>query len=513
MKLTEEQKNNFLRLRKDLIFFSKNCLNIKTKNSEIKPFILNNTQIKVHNFIEIGKQKGKHKFVILKARQFGISTYTEARLFHKTVMNKATNSFIMADSTSSSNNIFEMTKRFYDLLPEGLPKPELKKSNEKAIVFDEIDSSFRIGTAGNKQIGRSMTINYLHCSEVAFWDNASEIVAGLFQTVPTNNESEIILESTANGVGNYFYDICNEGLNPKSDFTTLFIPWFENPEYSCFIDDLDFVLSEEENELKRLYNLTNEQIFWKRKKINTDFKGREYLFKQEYPATFEEAFITNQNSLFSSEALNKARATFLPENTSLPLIAGVDPSRTGDRTVIALRRGRKLIDILTYEPSSSNIMTSTELAGIIINLIRERGLDKVFIDVGYGYGALDILHDKGLGNLVEGIPFNSTPNNASVYANKRTEIYGELRDWTLSEGGVDIPDNQIMINELLSIPDFKINSNGTFAMESKDDIKKRLNGKSPDIADAIALTFSGWVAPLDNNNNNNYKVKIRNNFK
>lgn len=504
--LTEKEIETFKKLKNDLPFFAKNCLFIKTKNSEIKPFILNPTQIKVHNFIEEKKRLGKNKIVVLKARQFGISTYTEARLFHKTIMNKATNSFIMADSVSSSNNIFEMTKRFFDCLPEGMPKPELKKSNEKAIVFDEIDSSFRIGTAGNKNVGRSMTINYLHCSEVGFWDNANEIIAGLFQTIPTNGNSEIILESTANGVGNYFYDICCEGLNEKSDFATLFIPWFENPEYSTIIEDKEFKLTDEEKELKELYNLTNEQIYWRRKKINTDFKGREFLFKQEYPATFNEAFISNQNCLFPSEAVERARKNKVIPNSNIPIIMGVDPARNGDRTVIVFRQGRRL-----YKPLIFENMTETELAGEIIVLLNKYRCNKVFIDVGYGYGTIDILKEKGLGDIVCGIPFNSKPLKRDIYANKRTEIYGEMRDWLLQEGGVDIPDDPVLINELLSIPDFHINSNGQFVMEAKEEIKKMLNGKSPDIADAIALTFSENV-PILNENIGNDKIKIINNF-
>ena len=492
------------KFKNDFNFFARNCLNIKTKNSEIIRFKLNNTQAKVHNFIHQAKQDNKRKFVILKARQFGISTYTEARLFWKTMFNQATNSFIMADSTSSANNIFEMTKRFYDLLPDGMIKPDLKKSNEKAIVFDDIDSSFRIGTAGNKQIGRSMTINYLHCSEVGFWENASEIVAGLFQTVPTNNESEIILESTANGVGNYFHDICCEGLSDKSDFRTLFIPWFENPEYSLNVDR-DFNLTDEEEEIQRLYKLNNEQIAWRRNKINSDFKGREYLFRQEYPATFNEAFITNSNSLFDSEILDKARKNSFVIPDCYPVIMGVDPARNGDRTVIAIRKGRKL-----YKPIVMENMTETELAGQIIYYLQKYNIDKCFIDVAYGYGTLDILREKGLGDIVQGIPFNSKPNKREVYSNKRTEIYGELRDWLVQDGGVIIPDDQILINELLSIPDFSINSNGQFVMIAKDEIKKQLNGKSPDIADAVALTFSDNI-PILETNTNNYKIKVINN--
>lgn len=497
----------FNKLRKDFVFFSRNCLNIKTKNSEIKPFIINNTQTKVHNFIAENKRLGKNKFVILKARQFGISTYTEARLFWKTMFNMATNSFIMADSTSSANNIFEMTKRFYDLLPDGMIRPDLKKSNEKAIVFDDIDSSFRIGTAGNKQIGRSMTINYLHCSEVGFWQNANEIVAGLFQTVPTNSESEIILESTANGVGNFFYDICCEGLNPKSDFKTLFIPWFENPEYSSIIDDKDFSLTEEEKELKQIYNLNDSQIFWRRKKINTDFKGREYLFKQEYPANFNEAFITNQNCLFSGEYLEKARKNHITVPDCQPVIMGVDPARNGDRTVFVIRKGRKIFEPIIFED-----MTQTEIAGEIIRILNKFRINKVFVDFGLGYGVVDILHSKGLNDIVQGVAFNSKPNKPNVYSNKRTEIYGELRDWILQDGGVDIPDNQIMINELLSIPDFKINSNGQYVMEAKDEIKKVI-GKSPDIADAMALTFSDNIPILEDNDLRDKKIKVINNYR
>ncbi|MBO4516720.1 hypothetical protein J5751_04820 [bacterium] len=505
--LNIEEYNNFQRLRNDFVLFARNCLFIKTKNSEIKPFILNHTQAKVHNFIEEKKRLGKNKIVILKARQFGISTYTEGRLFHRTIMNEATNSFIMADSVSSSNNIFEMTKRFYDLLPDGLPKPELKKSNEKAIVFDEIDSSFRIGTAGNKNVGRSMTINYLHCSEVGFWENANEIIAGLFQCVPSNDKSEIILESTANGVGNYFHNICCEGLDNKSDFATLFIPWFENPEYSTIIEDRDFKLTDEEQEIKTIYKLTNEQIYWRRKKINGEFKGREYLFKQEYPATFNEAFINNQNCLFPSEIIEKARKNKVIPNNNVPIIMGVDPARNGDRTVIVFRQGRRL-----YKPLIFEDMTETELAGEIILLLNKYRCNKVFIDVGYGYGTIDILKEKGLGDIVCGIPFNSKPLKRELYSNKRTEIYGEMRDWLLQEGGVDIPDDQVLVNELLSIPDFHINSNGQFVMESKDEIKKMLNGKSPDIADAIALTFSENV-PILNENIDMEKIKIINNFK
>ena len=501
-----EEKQVLRKLKNDFSFFARKCLKIKTKNSEFKSFNLNETQYKVHNFIEKNKYEGKNRFVILKARQFGISTYTEARLFWKTMFNFATNSFIMADSTSSANNIFEMTKRFYDLLPEGMIKPELKKSNEKAIVFDELDSSFRIGTAGNKQVGRSMTINYLHCSEVGFWDNASEIIAGLFQTVPTNKESEIILESTANGVGNFFHDICLAGLEEKSDFKTLFLPWFTNSEYSTKINDPLFTLNDEEKELKALYKLKDEQLFWRRNKLLSDFKGREYLFKQEYPACFNEAFLTTQNALIPSEYIERARKKNILVPDSQPIIFGIDPARNGDRTVIAIRQGRRLKKVVIYDED----MTQTRIAGELIYLLNYWKPRKCFIDVGLGYGIIDILHEKGLRNIVEGVAFNQQPNNRTLYTNKRTEIYGLFRDWIMDENGVQIPDNELIANEIMAIPDFKVNSNGQYQMISKDEIKKMLNGKSTDITDAIALTFAEDVPIEDAYLNFENKVQVKN---
>ena len=186
---------------------------------------------------------------------------------------------------------------------------------------------------------------------------------------------------------------------------------------------------------------------------------------------------------------------------------GVDPARNGDRTAIVFRQGRRL-----YKPLIFGNMTETELAGEIILLLNKYRCNKVFIDVGYGYGTIDILKEKGLGDIVCGIPFNSKPLKRDVYSNKRTEIYGEMRDWLLQDGGVDIPDDQVLVNELLSIPDFHINSNGQFVMDPKDEIKKMLNGKSPDIADAIALTFSENV-PILNENIGMEKIRIINNFR
>jgi hypothetical protein len=501
-----KEQELFNKLRRKSTLFFKTCLKIKTKELGIIPLNLNDTQLYFNNEIaRIKRDKELCRIVVVKARQFGISTLVSALSFWKCFFNIGLNAFTMADSTNSTSNIFGMIKRFYDYLPEELPKPSLKKSNEKLLHFSENDSLIRVGTAGAKQVGRSMTNNLLHCSEVAFWKNEVEILAGLFQTVPTNKTSEIILESTANGRKGLFYEKAREGLNPKSMWSTIFIPWFWHKEYSSTIRDPDFRLTEEEAEIKQIYDLTDEQMYWRRNKINSDFMHREYLFKQEYPACFEEAFITNQNALIPSIFIERARKKLL-SSPHAPTIIGVDPARGGDRTVIAIRKGRALLKVVITEYKADDYI-NVDLAGRLTHLINDFKAERCFIDVGCGYGTIDILKAKGFSDVVQGVAFNQGADNKEVYSNKRTEIFGRLRDWLLQEGGAKIPDNDQIAEDLAVLPDFTRNSNGQWVMDPKEKIIKDL-GKSPDIADSIALTFTDLNIKLSQDYSDNSSSKI-----
>lgn len=506
-----KERELFNKLRTEPNFFFKKCLKIKTKELGKIPLVLNDTQMYLNQKLElIKREKDLCRVTIVKARQFGISTFISARYFWKAFFNVGLNAFTMADSTNSTSNIFSMIKRFYDSLPAPLPKPTLKKSNEKLIHFNENDSMVRVGTAGAKQVGRSMTNNLLHCSEVAFWKHEADILAGLFQTVPTNKTSEIILESTANGRKGLFYEKACEGTSANSEWSTIFIPWFWHKEYSSTIKDKDFKLTDEENEIKSIYSLTNEQINWRRKKINSDFLHREYLFQQEYPACFEEAFITSQNALIPSIFIEKARKSNITDFSSR-IVIGVDPARNGDRTVIVVRRGREILKIIISEYKADDLV-NIDLAGDLSHLIRYYKAERCFIDVGCGYGVIDILKAKGFSSIVQGVPFNSGADNKQLYSNKRTEIFGRLRDWLMQEGGVRIPDNDEVAQELSIIPDFKRNSNGQWVMEAKEKIKELL-GKSNDITDAISLTFTDDFIELSNEYNgslNSPQIRIIN---
>lgn len=485
-------------LKDDLVYFAKNFLIIKTKNRGKILFNLNDVQLNFHNKIINRKKKGLPcKFVVVKARQLGLSTYIEARLFHRVLFEKAKNAFILGDKTDTANSIFDMAKRYYDELPECLQLKTL--GNSSKILKFETDSMFRVGTAGANVIGRGTTNNFFHGSEVGFWDNASEIVSGILQTIPEDNDSEIYLESTTNGTtgkGLYFYEMALIGLEKTSEFQTIFYPWFANKEYSRAVNE-PIRLSDEEKHLKRIYNLTDGQILWRRAKLLNEFKKREHLFVQEYPSNIHEAFLKNDDSLIPVELLEQAKKNYHLKGGDLPIVIGVDPARSNDRTVITIRQGRVVQKFYKFD-----VMTNTRLAGVITRLCEALNPAKVFIDYGYGVGTYDLLVQQGLGNKVELVQFGSSAYDSRKYANRRAEMYDKMRDWFLQEGGVYIKDQENIDEfqrDIAIIPDLKVgDSNGKLYLEKKENITKGTEINSVDFADSLALTFASPVRDFKN---------------
>ncbi|MEG1705072.1 MAG: hypothetical protein RR290_00665 [Clostridia bacterium] len=283
-------------------------IKIKNKKSEIIPFILNTPQIKLYEIIKSQKILNKPvRIIILKARQMGFSTLTEAILFKETATKQNINTGIITHVDSATNNLFEMNKLMYQELPEQL-KPDIKKSNAKEVVFNRdngtgLNSKIKCMTAGSKGVGRSDTFNNLHISELAFWQgDKKKILTGLLQAVPNTSESIVIIESTANGF-DYFKALWDKAVKNESDYIPLFIGWNELEEYKMLYTG--FELTQDELELKQIYNLTNEQISWRRWCIENNCGGDIEQFKQEYPITPEEAFISTGNSVFNKEEVIK----------------------------------------------------------------------------------------------------------------------------------------------------------------------------------------------------------------
>jgi len=313
---------------KDFQFFAEHFFKIRTKTGEIKPFVLNKAQLYIHDRLQKQlAENGKVRAVILKGRQQGCSTFIQARYFHKTITNRGIKTFILTHEAEATKNLFEMTKRYYEYLPEGLC-PKAAKDSAKELRFDALDSGYAVGTAGNKGAGRSQTIQLCHCSEVAFYPHAEEHAQGLLQAIGTQDGTELILESTANGIGNYFHSVWVGAEQGTNGFEAIFVPWYWQDEYTD--DGRDFAPNDGDFELYEQYKdngLTMRHIAWRRKKIyefHNEWDIGLIRFQQEYPMTSGEAFKNPVDDTFI-HASHVVRARKNNVESHANLIIGVDP--------------------------------------------------------------------------------------------------------------------------------------------------------------------------------------------
>ena len=291
-------------------------LKIRTKENRLVPLVFNPPQQRLYKAIEEQWKAGKPvRIIILKARQMGFSTLTEAIIFFLTATARLVESMIVAHKEEATANLFRMSKRFYEELPPPL-KPMMRASNAQELVFDRparapegaegLGSRIRCATAGGQGIGRSYTLRCLHLSEFAFWPgNKSETFTGLVQAVPDLPGTVIIIESTANGYDEFKkkWDAAVKAERDGTDgYTPIFFPWYEMPEYRRKPLP-DFKRTEEEELLAATYGLDDEQLAWRRWCIATQCDDDVDLFKQEYPATPDEAFIATGRCAFDKDSL------------------------------------------------------------------------------------------------------------------------------------------------------------------------------------------------------------------
>lgn len=284
--------------------YIENYLKIVNKEGKLVPLKFNYAQQILYDTIKKLKSENKLvRIIILKARQLGLSTVTGGIFNSNTLLNFNVKTGIITHKSDATSNLFNMYKIMYQNLPEQL-KPELLNDNQNTLVFNNekgtgLNSSIKCMTAGSAGVGRSTTYQQLHMSEYAFWPgNKKDTYLGLVQTVPATPDSMIIIESTPNGYDD-FKDKWDDAVAGKSDFVPLFFPWYINPEYKMTYSG--FELTEDELEIKELYNLSNEQITWRRWCIKNNCSNDLDQFKQEYPSCPEEAFLSTGKCVFPKE--------------------------------------------------------------------------------------------------------------------------------------------------------------------------------------------------------------------
>jgi hypothetical protein len=308
--------------------------------------------------------------------------------------------------------------------------------------------------------------------------------------------TEIVLESTANGIGGEFHERWQDSESGASEYLSLFVPWFWSADYARPAP-IGFELNDEEEEYARLYGLSLEQMVWRRAKL-AELRDPT-LFKAEYPATAAEAFqATGHDAFIPSQLVLQARKRTCEAFGSL--IIGVDPARFGnDGFAIAWRQGRKVLKVeRRYK------LDTIEGANWVRSIIDRDNPARVFIDVGgSGAGVVDVLKDFGepYSKLCDGVNFGGAPEQPTSQGlrgelipgprNRRSEMWMRLKDWLMDEGGADLPDDDALHADLVA-PSYRYDARQYLLLESKEDIRKR-GLRSPDGADAIGLTLASPV--------------------
>lgn len=460
--------------------FCATCLKVKNKQGDLVPFVWNRAQRHINAALEAQRaQKGFVRALLLKGRQQGGSTLIGARYYHRTSTQPGRNAFIVAHEDKATGNLFDMVKRYHTHNPLA---PSTRNSNAKELIFGGIDAGYKLATAGTDDVGRSNTAQLLHGSEFAFWRNAAMHLAGIGNTIAKAPGTEIIFESTANGIGNQFHLMWQTAESGQGDYIAVFVPWFWQDEYTD-TPPADWTPSVADVEYQQAYGLDLGQMAWRHAKLLEYGPGFEWLFDQEYPACAALAFRSaTSNPLISPSHVMAAVNNVLFRERQGPLLVGCDPAGEGDdRTAIVFRQGRTVFRVEYHSK-----LDTMQIAGKLAAYYRDMEIDGLFVDkLGLGAGVYDRLVELQI--PVIGVGAGSKATNSERYENKRAEMYWLMAEW-LADAPVRLPNDAALISDLSTFQP-ETSSNGRRQLESKLKLKKR-GIRSPDGADALALTFA-----------------------
>ncbi len=372
------------------------------ETSALTPLILRRGQGILDNVVEkMLAELGYVRIIVSKARREGISTHIESRAYHETSLQYNVDAFIVAHEARSTQKLFSMTKLFHEKNPCA---PATRKSNSIELVFDTppkskkegLKSTIGLATAGTPESARSMGVHVLHMSEEAFWPEGERSLIALMQCLPDPPaRSMAFRESTSNGFGNTFqvdaFKAYAEGRYPyyeedgqvfayhdpesASDWVVVFLPWFINASYTrkfksplekskliekaeapVFDEEQSQWIDSEQKQLKDKHHLAWEQINWREWAIENKCRGNVDLFRQEYPATFLESFLSQGSNVFG-----RVLCDHLEEQCEPPAHVGEVIEMQG-KSKIRLRKHGNFQRWKKYEPEEVYFMT-VDVAG------------------------------------------------------------------------------------------------------------------------------------------------------
>ena len=309
-----------LRIVEDFEFWCARCVTIRDKmTGRSVPLVLNGPQRRLLAVMEDQRAAGRPvRVILLKARQWGGSTLVQMYLaWMQLVRHKGWNSLICGHLHATSKSI----KRMYNLLLQRYPRELLEDAGSVPLRFGKLEGQPNVqqidareclvitASARSEDAVRGYDLSLAHLSEVAFWKESAmhspdDVVRSVCGSVALKPETVIVLESTANGVGDYFHDEWLRANSGHSDKAPVFVPWHEIGIYSQTVDDVQALWEQMDEYEHTLWQdgCTLEQINWYHSK-RREYRSHE-LMMAEYPTTASEAFATSGHHVFSREELD-----------------------------------------------------------------------------------------------------------------------------------------------------------------------------------------------------------------
>lgn len=395
---------------------------------------------------EIHKIMDENRFsVIVAHRRLGKTVCTINQLIKKAVLDTSGNGrygYVAPYRNQAKSIAWDYLKYFSAAIPD-------YKINEGELAVDFFNGSrIRLFGADNADAMRGLYFDGIILDEVA--DMRPEVWGEIVRPALSDRNGWACFIGTPKGM-NLFYDLYSLGLKNKG--------W----KSAMYRADETGVIPESEL-------------------IDAQSVMSANQYRQEFLCDFS---ASTDNVLITIDMVSKAANKSLQDRDvrGAARVIGVDVARFGDdKSAICKRQGLWCQEIKIIE----NLDNMT-FAGIVAREIDKFNADAVFIDAGRGEGVIDRL--RQLGYQVMEINFGSAAVEKARYANKRTEMWDAMRQW-LESGGA-IPNDTELKSELAS-PTYKFDAAGRKVLEPKEKIKER-GLKSPDMADALALTFAAPV--------------------
>lgn len=278
------------------------------KRGQAIPFRLNPVQRKLLALKREALARGRRpRFLVLKARRQGITTFEQAMNFWTVATKPNRKVLTLAHNAESTEKVFRIPNFFFDRLDPHFRPARLTSHNKRDLNFPVLNSLYYVGTAGSRGLGRGDTLNRVHWSEVAWSKGGIEeqrnLLAGLTEAC---SHGEVVLETTANGVGDLFHALWSEASQGQGEWTAIFFPWWEDPTYRTRLSkdgerEVLASLTDEEKDLVERFGLDAEQLAWRRAKT-AEIKGS---FKQEYPEDPSTCFLVSGSRFFDATIVDQ----------------------------------------------------------------------------------------------------------------------------------------------------------------------------------------------------------------